>query len=132
MPQQTPPQIFHDKPEKTKNFVSYPAALFSKINQIFTYNEQKVLLVLLGCKGDGSFAPSTQYMLSMTGISKPNHYFAVRKQLIDAGYIEEKDGDLYISVEKILQTTKEEYCAAKEKKKEESKPKPQETKPDEA
>lgn len=113
MSQHSPPQIFHDK-EESKNFVVYPINLLSKINNIFTYNEQKVLLALLGCKGDGSFAPSTQYMLSVTGISKPNHYFAVRKQLIDAGYIEEQDGSLYISVEKILKTTKEEYQVAKQ------------------
>lgn len=103
----TAPQIFHDKDEHPKNFVAYPLDLFSKINSTFTYNEQKVLLTLLGCKGDGSFSPSTQYMLRMTGISKPNHYFKVRKQLIDSGYIEEKDGDLYISVEKILKATKD-------------------------
>ena len=109
MTQQSPPQIFHDKEEKSKSFVVYPTELFSKINSIFSYNEQKVLLTLLGCKGDGSFAPSTQYMLNMTGISKPNHYFEVRKKLIDLEYIEEQDGDLYISVEKILKTSKEEY-----------------------
>ena len=114
MTQKAPPQIFHDKEEKPKSFVAYPTDLFSKINSIFTYNEQKVLLTLLGCKGDGSFSPSTQYMLKMTGISKPNHYFAVRKQLIDLGYIEEQDGDLYIDVEKILGTTKEDYHVAKQ------------------
>ena len=113
----TAPQIFHDKDERPKSFVAYPLDLFSKINSTFTYNEQKVLLTLLGCKGDGSFSPSTQYMLKMTGISKPYHYFEIRKQLIDSGYIEEKDGDLYISVEKILSTNKEEYKAAKQSKK---------------
>ena len=96
------PQIFHDKNEKAKAFVAYPAELFSKINSLFSYNEQKVLLTLLGCKGDGSFSPSTQYMLNMTGITKPNHYFEVRKKLIEKGFIEESDGDLYISVEKIM------------------------------
>ena len=104
---QQPPQIFHDKEEKPKSFVAYPTELFAKINSVFTYNEQKVLLTLLGCKGDGSFCPSTQYMLNMTGITRPNHYFAVRKQLIDKGFIEEQDGDLYISVEKILNATKD-------------------------
>ena len=112
------PQIFHDKEEKTKTYVAYPTDLFVKINNIFTYNEQKILLVLLGCKGDGSFSPSTQYMLNMTGISKPNHYFATRKQLTDCGYIEEKDGDIYINTKKILETTKEEYQKAKAKAKE--------------
>lgn len=106
------PQIFHDK-EETKNYVAYPTELFAKINNIFTYNEQKVLLTLLGCKGDGSFSPSTKYMLQMTGITKPNHYFTVRKQLTDSGYLEEKDGDIYIDIEKILSTTKEEYQESK-------------------
>lgn len=51
------PQIFHDKEDKTKTYVAYPTDLFVKINNIFTYNEQKILLTLLGCKGDGSFSP---------------------------------------------------------------------------
>ena len=110
-----PQQVFHDTEENPTHFVAYPTELFAKINNVFTYNEQKVLLTLLGCKGDGSFSPSAKYMLDMTGISKPNHYFAVRKQLIDLGYIEEQDGCLYISVEKILQTNKEEYQMAKQK-----------------
>ena len=103
------PQVFHDKEEKPNSFVMYPTELFSKINNIFTYNEQKILLTLLACKGDGSFSPSTQYMLNMTGITKPNHYFAARKVLTDCMYIEEDDGNIHISVDKILKTTKEEY-----------------------
>ena len=114
------PQIFHDKEDKPVSYVVYPTELFVKINNIFTYNEQKILLTLLGCKGDGSFCPSTQYMLNMTGITKPNHYFTARKQLTDSGYIEEQDGDMYINTQKILNTTKEEYQKAKAKVKEET------------
>ena len=103
----TAPQVFHDKDDHPNNFVMYPLELFSKINNLFTYNEQKILLALLGCKGDGSFSPSTQYMLDLTGITKPNHYFAVRKVLKEDGYIEEIDGNLYVSTENILNETKE-------------------------
>ena len=116
MPTKSAPQIFHDKEERNKDYVACPTDLFAKINNIFSYNEQKILLTFLACKGDGSFSPSTKYMLKMTGISTPNHYFKVRKQLIDSGYIEEKDSCLYINVEKILRTNKEEYKAAKQSK----------------
>ena len=96
------PQVFHDKDDRPTSFVLYPTNLFAAINKLCNGNEAKVLLALLGCKGDGSFSPSNQYMLDMTGITKPNHYHSVRKSLTDTGLIEEKDGDVYVSVAKIL------------------------------
>ena len=55
------PQLFHDKPDPKKgaNFMFYPQDLLRAINHLCTYNEQRLLLTLLGCKGDGSFSPST-------------------------------------------------------------------------
>lgn len=96
------PQVFHDKEEKPKNFVIYPTNLFVAINNLCTGNEAKVLLALLGCKGDGSFTPSTKYMLNVTGIPKANHFTSVRKELTKKGYLIEKDGDIYIDTQKIL------------------------------
>lgn len=102
MKYKTAPQVFHDKPDKPKNFVLYPTELFIAINNLCTGNESKVLLTLLGCKGDGSFSPSTQYMLNVTGIPKANHFSSVRKALTDKGYLQEKEGDIYIDTAKIL------------------------------
>ena len=100
---QKAPQVFHTKEDKPHNFVMYPTNLFAAINNLFNGNEAKIMLTLLGCRGDGSFSPSTQYMLKMTGISKPNNYFKIRKQLEDKGYIKtDKDGNLYVDVDKIL------------------------------
>lgn len=97
------PQIFHDKEESKTNFVTFPSELFAAINTLFNGNEAKLLLALLGCKGDGSFSPSTQYMLKMTGISRPNHYFSTRKKLEEKKYIElDEKGNLYIDTQKIL------------------------------
>ena len=108
MPQTSPPQIFHDKEEKPKNFVIYPNNLFSAINSQFSGNEAKVLLALLGCKGDGSFSPSTAYMQKMTGITKPNNYYKIRSQLEKKGYIKlDKEGNLYIDTQKILSKSSE-------------------------
>ena len=105
------PQVFHDKEDKPKSFVLYPTNLFTAINNLCSGNETKVLLALLGCKGDGSFAPSTQYMLNVTGIPKANHFSSVRRTLTQKGYIKEKDGDIYIDTQKIL----DEYESKKEK-----------------
>lgn len=99
-----PPKVFHAKDEiKTKQSVIFPLELFSAINNICTYNEQKVLLTMLGCKGDGSFSPSTQYMLNITGIPQPNHYFDVRKKLINKGYLEEENGSIRVAIDCIMQ-----------------------------
>ena len=99
----TPPQVFHDKDDAKSNFVQFPNELFAAINNQFNGNEAKILLTLLGCKGDGSFRPSTSYMLKMTGISKPNNYFKIRKQLENQGYIElDEHGNLYVNASEII------------------------------
>ncbi len=101
---QKAPQVFHTKENKPRNFVMYPTNLFSAINNIFNGNEAKIMLTLLGCRGDGSFSPSTQYMLKMTGIRHKNNYFKIRKQLEDRGYLKtDEDGNLYVNVAQILE-----------------------------
>lgn len=115
------PQVFHDKEDKPKNFVVYPTNLFAAINNLCSGNEAKVLLTLLGCKGDGSFTPSTQYMLNVTGIPKANHFASVRKALTKKGYLKEKDGDIYIDTQKILS----EYAAQRDAPPEEENPQTQ-------
>ena len=105
---QNAPQIFHTKDDQPSSFVMYPTDLFAAINNIFSGTEAKVMLTLLGCKGDGSFSPSTKYMQKMTGITKPNNYYKTRKQLEKKGYITtDKDGNLYIDVKKIIDQYKE-------------------------
>lgn len=100
------PQIFHVK-EETNNFILLPTNIFVAINHLCTGNEAKILFALLGCKGDGSFSPSTKYMLTMTGIKKPNHYFATRKKLEDKKYIEtDEQNNLYINIDNILKEYK--------------------------
>lgn len=120
------PQLFHDKedPKKGMNFMFYPQDLLRAINHLCTYNEQRLLLTLLGCKGDGSFSPSTEYILDMTGITKACHYFGVRKSLENRGYIKIEDGNLFVQTKIIL----DDYFKGERKKpkpKKEEDPKPQ-------
>ena len=105
---QKAPQVFHSKEDKPPSFVIYPTNLFSAINTLFNGNEVKIMLTLLGCKGDGSFAPSTTYMQKMTGITKPNNYYKIRKQLEIKGYIQtDEKGNLYIDTERIISEAQE-------------------------
>lgn len=96
------PQVFHDKEDKPNQFVMYPTELFTAINNLCPGNEAKILLTLLGCKGDGSFSPSTQYMLHTTGITKPNHFFSIRKKLTEKEYLKELDGNIHVNIPKII------------------------------
>ena len=97
------PQVFHNKPDTTKNFVAFPVDLFAAINQICNGNEAKVLLTLLGCKGDGSFAPSSAYVQRMSGITQTNNYYKTRSQLEKKGLIQiAPDGSIHIDTKKIM------------------------------
>lgn len=115
------PQVFHDKQDKPKNFMVYPSDLFAAINQICNGNEAKILLTLLGCKGDGSFAPSTAYVQRMSGITQPNNYYKTRKQLEKKGLIRtDEQGNLYISTKKILAQAKKQDAERQAQTKEEA------------
>jgi hypothetical protein len=101
-------QIFHDKEEKpARNFILYPNDLFSAINTIFSGNEAIVLLAWLGCKGDGSFSPNISYILKLTGISKPENYYRIKRDLVNSPYIEEDEqGNIHIDTAKIVEAWK--------------------------
>lgn len=97
----------------------YPSDLFAAINQICNGNEAKVLLTLLGCKGDGSFTPSTAYVQRMSGITQPNNYYRARKALEKKGLIQtDKEGNLYINTKQIVAQAKKQE-AERQKEKEE-------------
>ena len=70
-----------------------PIDLFSAINNICTGSEGKILMALIGG------VSSANDMLKMTGITKPNHYFAIRKKLINKGYI---DSSMHVDSNKIM------------------------------
>lgn len=66
-------------------------------------------MTLLGCKGDGSFSPSTAYVQKMAGITQPNNYYKTRKALEKKGFIRtDEKGNLYISVQSIIAQAKKE------------------------
>lgn len=73
--------------------------LLVAINNLCTGSEVKVLLAVLA---HDAAEMSTAQMQAVTGITKPNNYFKVRKQLLNLDYLIIDDKGLHINAEKIL------------------------------
>lgn len=73
--------------------------LLIAINNLCAGSEVKVLLVVLA---HDSNKMSTAEMQAATGITKPNNYFRVRKQLLNLGYLIIDDSGMHVNVNKIL------------------------------
>ena len=73
--------------------------LLVAINNLCTGSEVKVLLTVLA---HDSTTLSTTQMQKITGITKPNNYFRVRKQLLNLGYLIIDDNGMRVNAEKIL------------------------------
>lgn len=73
--------------------------LLVAINNLCTGSEVKVLLTVLA---HDSTTLSTAQMQKATGITKPNNYFRVRKQLLNLGYLIIDDNGMHVNADKIL------------------------------
>lgn len=77
--------------------------LFAAINHVCSSIEAKILITIIAHEDEGLFAPTPEYMLRMTGITRKNHYFANRKKLVEKGYINiSPDGTISINKGKII------------------------------
>ena len=91
--------------------------LFAAINQICNGNEAKVLLTLLGCKGDGSFSPSSAYVQRLSGITQTNNYYKIRSQLEKKGLIQiAPNGNIHIDTKKIMAQAKQDESKTNQEK----------------
>lgn len=73
--------------------------LLVAINNLCTGSEVKVLLTVLA---HDSTTLSTAQMQKITGITKPNNYFRVRKQLLNLGYLIIDDNGMHVNANRIL------------------------------
>ena len=73
--------------------------LLIAINNLCAGSEIKVLLTVLA---NEPTTLSTSQMQKMTGITKPNNYFRVRKQLLNIGYLIIDDSGMHVNIDKIL------------------------------
>lgn len=73
--------------------------LLEAIHHLCTYNESKILLAAMYYT-DG--VPTSTQIGKMTGLTPPNNYFKVRKQLINLGYLTIDESGIRVNTDKIL------------------------------
>ena len=73
--------------------------IIAAINNMCSGSETKVLLAVLGYE---TSTMSTSQMQKVTGITRPNNYFRVRKKLIDMNYLIIDDAGMHVNADKIL------------------------------
>ncbi len=79
--------------------MSITKSLLVAINNLCSGSEVKVLLAVLAYDSNKM---STSQMQAATGITKPNNYFRVRKQLLNLGYLVIDDCGMHVNIDKIL------------------------------
>ena len=93
------PKLYHDKQKyKNINYYNLPQHLMDCIFQKLDGkcgNQIKLMTVLLGTLGDGSFGVSEKWVCDRTGMIQQT-YNTARKALIERGWIYLKDGELYV------------------------------------
>jgi hypothetical protein len=72
--------------------------LLIAMNNLCAGSEIKVLLAVLS----HDCTLSTAQMQAATGITKPNNYFRVRRQLLNLGYLTIDDRGMHVNTDKIL------------------------------
>ena len=93
------PKLYHNKDSfKSTNYYNLPQGLMDCIFEQLTGqcgNQIKIMTVLLGTLGDGSFGVSEAWICKRTGMVQQT-YSTARKALVDRGWIYLEDGNMYV------------------------------------
>ena len=102
---QQAPQLNHKgkKMEKNTPFYQLPQDIMDIIfNQLDgkNGNQMKIMTVLLGTAGDGSFRVSEKWICERTGMLQPA-YIRARKALVERGWLQVENGHIYLLLDEI-------------------------------
>lgn len=99
------PQFYHNGTKVLgERFYQLPQQLMDIIFHKFdgkNGNVLKLLMVLIGTKGDGSFGISENWIKERTGIDKQNYHRSLDK-LIALGYVTRENGKIILNLEAIM------------------------------
>lgn len=94
------PKLYHIGRKHQGNFYQLPQDLmdivFSKIDGKCG-NQIKLMCVLLGTQGNGTFGVSEKWICERTGMVQQT-YNKARKALIDRGWLKQEDGKLFVLI----------------------------------
>lgn len=97
------PKLYHSEGKEKKNTYMLPQKLMDSVfNQLDGKhgNQIKLMTVLLGTAGNGSFAVSEKWICDRTGMDQSN-YNRARKALIEKGWLKLEDGHIYVDFDAI-------------------------------
>ena len=100
------PKLYHLGYKDNSDFYLLPKNLMDPIfNQLNGKqgNQVKLMAVLIGTKGDGSFAVSEKWICDRTGMNQSN-YIRARKALIDRGWLKLENRKLYVDFNAICKS----------------------------
>ena len=97
---------------KTDNFYELPQnvidVLFNELSDE-QGNEIKLMLLLLGVDGDGSFSLTEEWVKQKTGMSKQS-YHSAKANLAERGFLILEDGKITVDIDSILKMKKGEHA----------------------
>ena len=99
------PKLYHEGSKPKGNFYQLPHALMNAVFQKFdgkNGNAIKLLVVLIGSAGDGSFALSEKMIEKRTGISKQN-YHRTMDNLVALGYVTRENGKVILNLSLLME-----------------------------
>ena len=97
------PKLYHSQEKEKKNTYMLPQKLMDSVfNQLDGKhgNQIKLMTVLLGTAGNGSFAVSEKWICDRTGMDQSN-YNRARKALIEKGWLKLENGHIYVDFDAI-------------------------------
>lgn len=113
---QQAPQLNHKgkKMEKNTPFYQLPQdimdIIFNKLDGK-NGNQMKIMIVLLGTVGDGSFRVSEKWICERTGMVQQS-YNRARKALVERGWLQVEDGHIYLLLDEIRAQGTTSHCAS--------------------
>lgn len=99
------PRLIHNGSKSKGLFYQLPQNMVENIFQNFDDkcgNQIKLLIALLGNKGDGSFRLSEEWITQHTGMSKSN-YHRTMDSLVEKGYVTRENGRVILNLPLLLE-----------------------------
>lgn len=104
------PRLYFNGDKGDGRFYSLPHELMDTVFRQLNGkqgNQIKLMIALFGTIGDGTFRISQKWICDRTGMNQSN-YVRARQALIEKGWLEIKDGNIYINFDVIKKTASEE------------------------
>ena len=104
------PKLIHNGSKPEGLFYQLPQNMVSNIFQKFDGkcgNQIKLLLVMLGTKGDGTFRLSEKWIMQQTGMTKSN-YHRTMDILEEKGYVTRGNGKVILNIPLLMEDNHEE------------------------